>query len=325
MGKTNKITQDSGLICNVNTVKAKLKDFYEMQGIAIPMFSGGQASMTATLQKTLTMILKECSNTTGKDKSGVKLVNRESVKYAVLLHQGFNQYFLAKFNQFDPTQLYKDQVPISTSEMDEVIKSVDSDLSLTPKARNMVCYLLLKVFNDISYTCSQLLEFSKKKSLDARCVMSSIGIKFTDSVSQELKTEVVRVAKALGDDLEDTQETDKAEEPSNNTQTAAVDEADGGEEPDPKKTAKKDVKKTEEAKDTKPKDNKPKTGNKAAAKAPTIDEEEHDGEEDQGEEAPVEEIKTTKPTGKPATGNKPVTGNKPAKPQPQKTGKAGGK
>lgn len=338
----NKVTQTAGLICNVNTVKNKLKEFYESQGIVTPMFSGGHTAMTATLQKILKLILKECANRVGKDKSGVKSVNRESVQYSVLLHPGFNRYFLVELNRFEQTQLYKDQVPISHTEMDAVIASVDPDLSLTPKARNMVCYLLLRVFSDIAYTCSLMLEFSKKKSLDARCVMFAIASKFPDTISQELKSEVARVAKLFGDELEDNSGMDTAEEgtkqPAADLQVAVVEEADGGEEVDT--TKKKDNKSAQ----AKTKENKPQTADakvKNAAGTKTkntqlIDEDANEPDEEPAEDEPVVEVAAPEVKAKPAAnksnGNKPNAAAKPnaatkpaATPQKNTGGKSGAK
>lgn len=317
----NRITEKAGLSCNVNTVRNKLKDFFESQSIDTPKFNGGHVAMTATLQKMLTMILKECLKTTGKDKSGVKLVNRETVQYSMLMHTGFNQYFLVKLNQFDGDQMYRDQVPISTAEMDSVVLGVDPDLSLSPKARNLICYLLLKVFLDVTHTCSHLLNYAGKKSLNAKCVMYSIGIKFPDSIAQDLKTEVSNVAKLFGIELDDNTSLDVVTEGA----TPAANETETGEGDSAKKNKgqKKDVKAVET------KDNKPgaKKGTKAGEKkAQTIDEEEP--EEDQPEEPEQETAaEETKPAAKPA-GNKPkvnTAASKPANTKPAAAGQKAGK
>jgi len=199
----NKVTQTAGLIFNVNTVRNKLKEFYDSQGVSVPMFSGGQSSITGVLQKTLELLLKECIKHVGKDKSGVRQVNRDFLVHSVLLHAGLKQYFSVQLDRFSEKQMYGDQVPISRADIEKVMESVDKDLSFTPRARNMACFLLLEVFLDLAHTCSQMLEFSKKKSLDARCVMYGVSCKFPDNVASELRGEIVRVAKAFGDELED--------------------------------------------------------------------------------------------------------------------------
>ena len=82
----NKLTQTAGLTFNVNTVKTKLKKFYESRDIPCPMFSGGHTAITASLEKLYELILKDCIKRTGKDKSGVRTVNREMLLYSVMMN-----------------------------------------------------------------------------------------------------------------------------------------------------------------------------------------------------------------------------------------------
>lgn len=312
----NKVTQTAGLIFNVNTVRNKLKEFYESQGTSTPMFSGGQSSVTAVLQKTLELILKECTKHVGKDKSGVRLVNRDFLLHSVLLHSGLKQYFSVQLDRFNQNQMYGDQVPISKADMEKVMESVDKDLSLTPKARNLACFLLLEVFIDMAHMCSQMLEFSKKKSLDARCVMYGVSSKFPDNIASELRGEIVRVAKAFGDELEDNSGSgDNAEEakPVVAQQTAAPSEQDAGDDATTqeatsqtgkKKNAKNEVKtevKTEATETKKP-------VGKKTTKQIDVEEEETVPEE------PAEETVEAQPSKKPAV----KTNTKPANTTVQK-------
>jgi hypothetical protein len=311
----NKATQSAGLICNVNTVKAKLKEFYDAQGIAKPMFSGGHSAITAVLQKTFELILTECCKHVKKDKSGMRTVNREFVQTALLMHPGFNQYYVSKLSQFDPEQLYKDQVPISSTEMDSVITGIDSQLQLTPKARNMICYLLMKVFLDLAFTCSKMLEFAKKKSLDTGCVIHATAIKFSDDIAKELETEVTRVAKLLGEEVDAA--VAENEDGSSKVDTIVADEPDDGSELKPKKTA--------EPKAQKEKAQKEKPVAKASdtkKKPQKIDQEDADPAED-GEPEPVETKEAEpkveqkpKPTATKPTTAKPATAAKPTAAKP---------
>ena len=198
----NNLTIKAGLTFNINTVKNKLKDYYNQNSKA-PMFSHGQIAITAVLEKLYELILRECVKTIGKDKSGLKLVNRDGLQHSIILHEEFKQYYLMKLTHFEKDQLYKDQLPISIGEMDKVMERVESDLSLTSKAKNLLCFFLLKAFLDIASTCHQFLEFSKRKSLDANCVMYSIRNKFPDGLAHELCCEVTTVMKAFGEDIED--------------------------------------------------------------------------------------------------------------------------
>jgi len=135
-------------------------------------------------------------------------VNREGLQYTVLLHSGLRHYFLSHLDHYDDKQLYKDQVPVSTDEMDKVMESVDKDLSLTPQARNLLHFFLVKVFFDLASSCIHFLTFAKRSSLDGRCLMGAVFCKFQDSVAQSLRIEIVRVMKTLGKDLDKVEATE---------------------------------------------------------------------------------------------------------------------
>ena len=94
--KPNKLTEKAGLTFNVNTVRHALKNYYEGQDLSTPMFAGGHTVITATLEKIWELLLQECLKKVGKDKSGVRQVNRELLQYSVLLHPGFRRYFLSQ-------------------------------------------------------------------------------------------------------------------------------------------------------------------------------------------------------------------------------------
>lgn len=203
---TNKDTVDAGLKFNVNTVKRKLSEYYKLQNITKPTYTGGQTAMTAVLQKVYEMILKESLGRLpgdGKDKSGCKTINGQTVQYAMVLHSGFESYCLSLLRKYDSKQMYQDQLPVSISDMDQLRDQVDDKIVLTCQAQNLVCYLLIKVFSDLAHTCSELLSFSSKKSLNAKCVMSAVSIKFSDDIAHTLKAEIVRAAKIAEEDIED--------------------------------------------------------------------------------------------------------------------------
>lgn len=299
--KPNKLTEKAGLTFNVNTMKHKLKDYYEGQSLTTPMFSGGHTAMTATLEKIWELLLQECLKKTGKDKSGVRQVNREQLQFSVLLHAGFRKYFVSHLENFDCSIQYKEQVPVIPAEMDKVMERVDKDMSLTPKARNLACFMLLKIFSQLASTCNAFLTFSKKKSLDGRCVLFAVSTLFHESISSELHTEIRRVMKEFDEEIED-QHTGDDEVPSTDT-TQVVAEADAGDDEDaaPAETAKttkkkgtKEVATKETAKKETTKDAK-KGSTKATKKAvATIDEEPEEPEEAADAEEPEEEVKPTK-------------------------------
>ncbi|QKF94160.1 hypothetical protein QKU48_gp0702 [Fadolivirus algeromassiliense] len=290
----NQVTQKAGLTFNVNTVKAKLKDYYESQSATAPMFSGGHTALTAVLECLWERILKECVARVGKDKSGVRQVNVEGLQYTVLLHEGLKQYYLVPLSKFDSKQMYKDQVPVSSKELDQVMERVDKDLSLTPRARNLACFLLLTAFHDVANTSTQFLSFAGRKSLNGNCVMHVVSTRFDESVAHELRTEIARAMKAFGEELDETgpvQESTEAKPAAADPQTAPVDEADDGQEPETPapKAVKKGTKQAAAPADATPAAAPAKKAGGKGGKGKQVDEEEEEHvEEDAGEEETVE-------------------------------------
>ena len=253
----NKATQEVGLVFNVNTIRNKMKEYYESQGLASFQISGGHKAVTAALEKLWEFTLRECMKCTGKDKSGIRNVTVDQLSKAVLAHVGLEQYYLNHMKTYDTTCIYTDQTPVSQSDMDKVMERVSNELSLSPKGRNLACYLLNKAFCDLTRTCHLFVECSKKKSIDARCVLYTVSCKFHESVGHELRSEVIRAMKSAGEELEDTETADGAEhvlqqdaEPAGDADDGAGDDADGADDtdtaadPEPVNDKKTQVKKT---------------------------------------------------------------------------------
>jgi len=314
-GTTNKDTEAAGLKFNVNTVKRKLTAFYEKEEIATPTYTGGPTAITAVLQKVYELILKESLKRLpgdGKDKSGCKTINGQIVQYAIVLHSSFEQYFLAQLKHYDEKQMYKDQIPVSVADMDKLRDSVDDKINLTPKANNLVCYLLMKVFLDLAQTSSQLLEFSGKKSMSAKCVMSSVSIKFSDDIASILRSEISRAAKVADEDVEGANEGGQEDVVASvDVETTVIDDSNEPEETQTTQTT-TNTKSTKKA-TTSTTSNKSTSGsggsggNKSTKKAQTIDAEEDAEAEVQIESAEDEEVTATTPAPKSTKSTKTTT------------------
>ncbi|ARF09530.1 hypothetical protein Indivirus_1_153 [Indivirus ILV1] len=283
--KPNKTTEKAGLTFNVNTIKQKLKSYYEGQDLLTLMFSGGHIAITATLEKLWETILHECLKRVGKDKSGVRQVNRESLQYSVLMHSGLERYFMSHFRYYDVSLEYKDQSPVINTELDKVMERVDKDMSLTSKARNLAHYMLLKVFSHLAVTAHGFVEYAKKKSLDGRSVTFAVSTVFHESVSSDFNKEITRVMKEFGEELEETHAAN--ETPSDTQGTTPAGEADTGDGEEEKQSAKtKNTKKTTSTTSTTSSST---TSTKNAKKKTETIEEEADDKEEQEEQEEQDE------------------------------------
>ncbi len=234
----NKLTQDAGLTFNVNTVKASMSQFLQVHDLLVehtkendkgkkevvrktPKFAGAHVATAAALQELCKLLTNTALQHTHKDKSGMRTLTRQTLRASVLMHDGLKQYYHTRMQAFDKTQVYENQVPVSKKDLLALVKDVNSDLKMTPKALNFLYFLLLRAYSDMVYTSYQLVDYAKKKTLDDRSCSFAIQLRFADSVAVQLQNEVSRATSAVGDgvdkaDDEDAEEQDAVESDSDN-------------------------------------------------------------------------------------------------------------
>jgi len=266
--KQNKVTKTAGLTFNVNAVKSKLKDYHDMRGVPNPMYGGGQIAMATVLEKFCELVFTECATQTQKNISGLKLVNVNDLQRLVLLRPELRNYFVIPMSQYNANQIYKDLLPIDSSEMDLVMARVDKDLSLTAKAKNLAYFLVCRVFQDLISTSNHLMAYAKKHTFSATCVSYAVRQCFAEALAKELCDDIARVMKAFDEDID----VMDAEVPSKSTSGTmkASDDADTGEEKTDKsdKSGKEEKKKTDSKKDSDKKESSDKSAKETAGKKP---------------------------------------------------------
>jgi len=333
----NQATKDAGLVFNVESIKKDLKQFYETnfenpnvsdddknKVLVVPQFTGGQHAMAAFLQKLYSLILQECLKTVQKDISGVRKISLEDLQKAVLLNKGFDQYYFHSLKYFDASQIYDHGCPVVYAEMETVKESVSKELAFTKGAQNLMYYLLTKAFNDVAYTCHNMINYAGNRTFTPRCVFFGIKSKFHESIANDLCAALAVAAKSAGYRLDRHKEAEPGEETADADanvdadadadNTATVDEKKEVKKPkkDGKVDAKVDAKadtKAEVKTDKKPKDTKP--ADKNNKKAPIIDVGDDDTTADASAETSAE-TKETKPQKQPPKKEQPKNNNKPA-------------
>lgn len=280
----NQATKEAGLVFNVESVKKDLKLFYETnfenpnasdddknedsknKVLVVPQFTGGQQAMTAYIQKLYSLLLQECLKTVQKDISGVRKVSLEDLQKAVLLHRGFEQYYLPYLKHFDSSNIYDHGCPVVLAEMDTVKDSVSKDLAFTNGAQNLMYYLLTKAFNDVAYTCHNMINYAGNRTFTPRCVFFAVKSKFHESIANDLCAAIATAIKSAGYRLDRHKESEQGEETADIADTAdqnadgdntAEDTKETKDVKKPKKDAKTDGKPEIKVDQKKPKDTKP--------------------------------------------------------------------
>lgn len=209
----NTSTIKAGLHFNVNTVRNKLKEYYKNQVGSSPMFAGGHIAITAVIEKVYELLLRESGANVGKDKSGMKVINHDILLLTIKTNDDLKNYYLNKLGYYQKDSVYKNSIPVISSEMDKVAEKVDNSLTMSEQAKNLMYFLVLTVFNDVASACYQFLTFAKKKSVDFNCVTFAVKNRFPDGIASSLCNELVKVSKAIdGADLSPADTGDQEDE-----------------------------------------------------------------------------------------------------------------
>jgi len=233
----NQLTRDAGLVYNVNTMKSNMIAFFKNQDLyftvksaesgevtkKLPMFKGSQVSLTAVLEQLTRLVFTNVLQYTNTDKSGLRTVTRPVLKYSVCLHRGLNQYYNYPMNSFNKNQVYKDQLPFKEDEIMQVMNSVNRKLMFTPKAFNMLCFLLLEAYLDVMSTAYDFIVFANKRTLGPTAISAAVKNRFPDVVSHELCNELSRACSAVGKDIDGT-EAEGEEEVDNDVEDESEEE-----------------------------------------------------------------------------------------------------
>lgn len=204
----NKITKKAGLHIDVNKIKNKLKEYYSNQDKPLPKFGGSQVAFAAVLEKLLEVILKKCSEVISKGKNGLCDITQEAIKNIILLRNDLKDYFFVPLHHYNPDLMYQDQMPINNDIFSKIVEKINTQICVTPKAKNLLYYLLVCTFTDLANKCFNLMAYAKRKSLDGNCVFYSVSCSFKNELEIILKNEIARALKACDLKLEENDNVD---------------------------------------------------------------------------------------------------------------------
>lgn len=229
--KTNKLTVQSGLSINVNNVKSHMFAHFENLGyhkvekggdktapadpMKMPTFSGPHVAVASVLEQLCKMLCTECISHTPKDENSVREVDRRILKTIVESKIEYKAFYLHRLEYFDKTAPYADQVPVSKSELDQIVRSVDDSLKFTPRALNFLYFLIGEAYRNVISTAYLFVEHDKGSTLNGRAIVYAVRALFKDNISSELCTEITRVMKAVGKPLDAKKKEDDGVEAKN--------------------------------------------------------------------------------------------------------------
>jgi len=267
---SNALTKKAGLQFNAIYIKDKgLKPYFEEHDLDVPKFRKAHVVVAGVLEQLAAIIVTESIKKVKVDRSGLRTLTRPVIRDALLINRELDRFYHMKLRNFDPNQMYSSQLPVSSKELSSYLDSKFEKLNLTPKANNLLAYVLMAAFLDICFFSNELLSFGNKKTMDNRCVKSALRLMFGDtSVYAKLSDEVTRAWNCVCDDKDEEDDGSDNEHGDDNDSDV---NADSDVEDTPKKTKSSKSKKQE-----------------------SEDESESEGE-DEDEESSDEEIVVAKP------------------------------
>jgi len=317
-----KAAEKANLIVNPNSVKKAIKEYYKNKDIEYSKISGGHIAFASLLESMTKFLIEQAIKTVGINKSGLRELTREGLNASIIKNKEYASYFMVKANDYDEKFVYHKEVPIMPKEMDEILKSYPA-VTFTNEVKNYIYFLLYTMFTNIAVTCTVLLDYAKKVSLDGNCVMKAVTIEFPKSIALSLVRNIDVAIKSSGN-TEDEDE-DEGDDESAKTADDTVEEKKGkGKKDTPAPNPKTDMsiqpkagpqktttgpgkKTTPTTQTTKPK------GGKQQQKAKPIDIEDEDESNNNDEQAANFEDETPEPKEEKKLSKKPSVSNNKSK------------
>lgn len=215
----NKITEEAGLIFNVNTVKRHMIKKFKLILDANnrnesddkkkgPNIAKGHVAVTACVEKLIKILINVCLENTVVQKNGCRTIHRHLLFTAIKNERILWDFYESKMRTWDKDNTYQDLLPFLETDTNTIINSIDESLKFTDKAKNMFNFFVNKFYTSLINKCLILLEYSGKKSLDPRVVQYAVGFIFTEEIKNQLLTELHRVCELVGSGIDKKSDED---------------------------------------------------------------------------------------------------------------------
>lgn len=237
----------------------------------LPGFSGSFIALAAINEELCRYILNVVNCRLEKDKTGLFPIEESLICDLIKLTPELNENISVFMNKYDKTINYKEQFYVKEIDMKKYVeKFFNKSAVLTPKAFNVITYILLKTSIRLIDTAYIIILESRRKTLNHSVVMRALDIHFTGELKKVLLTKAEEAIKLCEGEIDESD--DKAEEGEDDGEAEVAEK--------PKKEDKVSPKKPVAKKGAKPKEE----------VVEEVEEEAPEEEEEQEEEAEEEEV-----------------------------------
>ncbi len=236
----NKATTAAGLNFNVNATRKWLKEQFTVIDTECPKLSGSHIALTAATEAFIQILIQNVINKLPKETSGLYNLSYASIIYGIQMEDELDYVFSKYLRKFDRDANYVNELWIPKKDVMTFIEKLHGEnIKIDERGFNALAYVIIKFGVLLTRTAHNLMEYSKRKTMDSRSFVHAIKEHFNDGVRNQLLMKIDDAIKQMGEDDSDDEKEETKEEKKETKEE--------------KKEEKKDTKgKKEEKKDTKP-------------------------------------------------------------------------
>jgi hypothetical protein len=218
--KTNALTKKAGLSFNVNTFKRWMISYFENNELEKPKFSGSHVAVSALTESLVTVIISAAKKQITKGTSGLYDIHRGFIISAIQLNPELRDTFISYLHTFDPTMNYGDQLCIDYKTVVNYLESHEGgNIQFQQIAYNCLSYFVVKFISQVLRTAHACVQYSKRKTLDPRSIITAVNIHTTGTLNNALRMRIEEALRNIGSTLDgdddaleaDGEEDDKKE------------------------------------------------------------------------------------------------------------------
>jgi hypothetical protein len=141
-------------------------------------------------------ILTRCAyDKTRVNTAEMKNVTRVTLKEGIVANSHLERYFYRAMPYYSPIQDYTSQAYILRKEFDAIVNKIDTTITFSPGARNLINHLLDSFFRDMCIHADRFIQSAKTKTLSPRTMDFALLDLLSGSLLKTIQTKTNRAVR----------------------------------------------------------------------------------------------------------------------------------
>lgn len=177
----------------------------------LPKFNGGHIALTAAVEDMIKIIFTACESYMPKDKAGLFELNKEALISACNINDDMKKMFKSYLEYYDVNENYTTNYVISKDKFAAFIdKHFGKNIKLTMEGYNLLVFFLNKFAINVVKISKELLDYSGKRSIKDKTIISCVRLICTEAVSERISRRIQDSCKQIvNDDEKSSKDTKK--------------------------------------------------------------------------------------------------------------------